>query len=334
MKEISFLTYLYSFNSVGYSAYGISYAGHGSGVNIVGPESWETSDYSPSEREKMQNIAWTIDGQVLHKISWIDTHIIPKHKGDYSSTKKVKNNFNFIFIGHSIGCHLIQRLCILRPDILRITKHILFLMPFIIFDPPLYYSQKVVLNTGARTQNIAFFVLDLIIRFAKCIPPKALEFYLKNGAGVEDEEGLLIARSLITSRAMARNFLRLGMEELRDVPQSLDEPGIRHLLRGGSGTSEVKHDSTKLAFLYCGGLNENQDQWCDATSHIRSVEDFIKREAQRNGSFSMIVKNNISYQHLETLQHDFVVHPEMVPPVINFCTENIQKNTQYIPSRL
>jgi len=197
---------------VGFSARGVSYAGHGVGEDIVGPDDLNLKDDDASNEK--QRISWTIDGQVEHKIQWIDQIIS-------SSMLDSNSNLKFIFIGHSIGCHLVQRLCVMRKDILSRTRNVIYLMPFTIFDPPIYF-QKCYLNFGARTQKVALSILDVSSRLAKRIPRSILNFYLEKVAGVHDGEGREIALNLIISPAMARNFLSLGLEELRDVPQIPD----------------------------------------------------------------------------------------------------------------
>ena len=37
------------------------------------------------------------------------------------------------------------------------------------------------------------------------------------------------------------------------------------------------------------------------------------------------IPNNIDPQYLENLSHDFVVHPEMIEPVVEFCIKCIEQ---------
>ena len=196
---------------VGFGARGVSYAGHGVGENIVNPSHNAHGDEYINQKKR---IAWTIDGQIEHKLQWMDQFCFLQNNSHNVPPK-------FIAIGHSIGCHLLQRLCILRKDFLNQVQHIIFLMPFTIFDPPLY-SQKVYLNTGARTEKLALSILDGATNVAKALPRTFLNFCLEKFAGVDDEDGRELSLNLITSPAMGRNFLTLGMEELRDVPQIPD----------------------------------------------------------------------------------------------------------------
>lgn len=81
--------------------------------------------------------------------------------------------------------------------------------------------------------------------------------------------------------------------------------------------------------LYC-GTEEVPDQWAPS-KHIR-----IFQEMQQNGK----IPKTISFQLIELLLHDFVVHPEMLPPVIDYCLScisisSIHKNEPvFLNSRL
>jgi hypothetical protein len=54
----------------------------------------------------------------------------------------------FVFVSHSIGAHLVQRLCVMREDILERTDLLVHLMPFIRFDP-CQAHKKTILSTVA-----------------------------------------------------------------------------------------------------------------------------------------------------------------------------------------
>ena len=64
--------------------------------------------------------------------------------------------------------------------------------------------------------------------------------------------------------------------------------------------------------LYCGS-DSSPDQWAP-TKHIDMLY-----ESQKSGR----IPKSISFTILENLQHDFVVHPEMISPVVNFCVSSI-----------
>ena len=40
------------------------------------------------------------------------------------------------------------------------------------------------------------------------------------------------------------------------------------------------------------------------------------------------IPNNIHTEYIEELRHDFVVHPDMIGPVVNFCVDSIKHRTQ------
>ena len=45
----------------------------------------------------------------------------------------------------------------------------------------------------------------------------------------------------------------------------------------------------------------------------------------RRMQLSSEIPNNINTQYLDDLSHDFVVHPEMIDPVTNFCVQSITR---------
>ena len=66
--------------------------------------------------------------------------------------------------------------------------------------------------------------------------------------------------------------------------------------------------------LYCGG----PDQWAP----YEHVEDL--KHLQERG----IVPQNITVVYHESLKHDFVVHSQMVPVVVDFCVRRILESDQ------
>ena len=265
----------------GYAVRAISYAGHGVGANIVGSESGLDND------GRSNAIVWTIDGQVEHKIQWIDGLLATDFNG-----RRKDNLPRFIFVSHSIGAHLVQRLCVIREDILQRTDMLVHLMPFIRFDP-CQAHKKTILSTVAHSPNAAVRFLWTASRLASKMPKSMLDKCLKYFAGVDDEEGRKLALELVCQPRMARNFLTLGMEEIRDVPERHDDESLRIIGR---------HCPT--AMLFCGG----PDHWAPHF-HLEELE-ALRKEGK--------LPKNIYTEYMDDLVHDFVVHVEMVKPVVDF----------------
>ena len=162
---------------------GVSYAGHGIDEEVIGTnndhmqsidgEQLDERMKSVGDRDdgKDMCIPWTMEGQgeeyilvwcqwcllhnvcaqgshiivisVMHKIKWIEW-IDKDWRQQYNTPTP-----NLVFITHSIGAHFVQTLLLRRPDILRRTLHVIHLMPFFRFHPPLF--QKLFLSSSARS---------------------------------------------------------------------------------------------------------------------------------------------------------------------------------------
>ena len=275
----------------GYAVRAVSYAGHGVGANIVGSENGLDND------GRSNAIVWTIDGQTEHKIQWIDQLLATDFNG------RSENDLpRFIFVSHSIGAHLVQRLCVIREDILQRTDLLLHLMPFIRFDP-CQAHKKTILSTVAHSPNAAVRFLWTASRLASKMPKSMLDKCLKYCAGVDDDEGRKLALELVCQPRMAQNFLTLGMEEIRDVPERHDDESLRII---------GKHCPT--AMLFCGG----PDHWAPHF-HLEELE-ALRKEGK--------LPNNIYTEYRDNLVHDFVVHVEMLEPVADFICKYITRNKQ------
>lgn len=274
---------------VGFAARGVSYAGHGIRNNITGAH----------DKLRENSIAWTVDGQVEHKIKWLD-FLSVQERFRSGTNKHTKIPFaRFVFLTHSIGSHLVNRLCLLRPDILQQTKLILHLMPFIRFDPPTL--QKWYLSTVARSSDAAVQLLRTMSKFASLIPTNILDFCMKNFSNIPDEEDRKLAMGLVTQPSMATNFLTLGCEELRDIPETEDMAAMR-----------IIGQKCQTCMLYCGA----PDQWAPF-SHIADIQDL-----QKKGS----IPENISITYMKELLHAFIIYPNMIPSVLDFVIQSVQKN--------
>lgn len=191
----------------GFAGRGISYAGHGVTKDIVTVEDYEypneSSSSSSSTRRNVQ-IPWTVNGQVEHKIAWLE------------SMKEELKGKKLIFLSHSIGAHLIQRLLVLCQDSWRLrTSAIIHWMPFIRMDAP--WQEKIKLDTAARYPD---FVIHCSRQLLSNVSRSMKESALADK--VLDKEGLDLAVNLVSHPTFVRNFFELGTEEIRDLPQLPD----------------------------------------------------------------------------------------------------------------
>jgi len=284
------------------------------------PPSSSTSDTSNSSRDlestiiRNTDISWTIEGQVEHKIAWVDLineEMIRLLQAKNTSGRKRPNDNHhhkhppktlpkLIFLTHSFGAHLVQQLLTLRADLLTQTQTIIHLMPFIRFDPP--PSQTKIISRIAQSPHLAIPFIQTLSRIASRLPPNLLDRCVEPAiSGVGDRK---LAIELARQPAFARNWLELGLREVREVPKAHDHATLRLI---------GNHCDT--AMLFVGG----PDIWAP-NFHLEELLEY-----QRRG----IIPSNINMEYNEKLLHDFVVHEEMIPPAIDFVLSAVLKE----PSR-
>lgn len=284
-----------------------------------------------------------------HKIAWVD-RILADFNNQYSREQSAPTNL--IFISHSIGAHLVQCLLLERPDILARTQHVIHLMPFFRFDPP--FMKKLMLSTVAKHHNIAIPVMTTAVRFASyTLPHKFVDICMKYIAGVECDKGRQIALDIFGSPNMVRNHLILGTQEVRGEPN----PRMRHLIFTlailkaeylSLLTFRTSRDTkceyiTSISIIYnvivqstfyflflpfqdialrlIGEVCSTSILFCDPDQWAPL---FHMEDLQRLQS-SLTIPRNIETQYLDGLSHDFVVHPEMLQPVVQFCIRCIEQ---------
>lgn len=81
---------------------------------------------------------------------------------------------------------------------------------------------------------------------------------------------------------------------------------------------------TPTSILFCGG----PDQWAPKF-HMEELH-MMQRQS--------LIPDNIHTEYIDSVRHDFVVHPEQVGPVISFCVDRIKyggnESGQHIRSKL
>ena len=114
--------------------------------------------------------------------------------------------------------------------------------------------------------------------------------------GLDCVNGRRIALDVFTHPRMVQNHLVLGFEEIRSLPELPNDVALRILGR------------CPTSILFCG----NPDQWAPK-AHMEELKE-LKRK-------SLI--NNIHFTYIQQLRHDFIVHPNMIEPVIDFVLAEI-----------
>ena len=208
---IPLLTQLVTSLGEGFAARGVSYAGHGTTSEICHVQNCDNQKQGRDPR-----IPWTVNGQMDHKMAWIDT--ILEQMTNHAVRLSTKDMQRFVFLTHSIGAHLVQRLLLLRPDILKKTQLVIHLMPFLRMDAP--QPQQTMLSAISNHSDQVILLAQTLSKVAKMIPPSWLDSCMRHL--VQDDEGRQVAISLLQQSDMAQNFFELGCAEIRDLPQVPD----------------------------------------------------------------------------------------------------------------
>jgi hypothetical protein len=215
----------------GFAARGVSYAGHS-------PDDEPLTNVEKSVPKENHNrdasILFTVDGQVRHKCAFMD-HVLSEYKllGGGQSDATLRSGQaqqlpRFIFLSHSVGAHMVERLCVLRQDILRRTVGIIHMMPFTRMKAP--PSQQYQLDTVAARPELVIAVGKGIMHVLQCLPKQLLDKLAKST--FEDDIGRDLAVRLLRQPTYAKSFFELGTEEIRDVPQNVDVSIHYLVLRG------------------------------------------------------------------------------------------------------
>jgi hypothetical protein len=190
----------------GFAIRGVSYAGHGITEETVHVEKYEQQQEGSSKRNVQ--IPWTVNGQIDHKIAWIASIMEQQQQ-------QQQHNTRLIFLSHSIGAHMVQRILVLRKDWRDRTTAILHWMPFIRMDAP--SGSQFVLDTAAHYPDV---VIGIGQRLLQATSRERMESLMKDM--VPDKEGCELAVNLVQHPTFVRNFFELGTEEIRDLPQLPD----------------------------------------------------------------------------------------------------------------
>jgi hypothetical protein len=274
---------------VGYAVRACSYAGHGIDPDVVKSDSRDC------------DISFTLKGQTAHKLEWIDM-ITKEWVETERNLKRCEFIPRIIFLSHSIGSYLVQRMCVLRSDILLRTEAIIHLMPFFRFDPYPKWK-KTYLSTVSKFPELAIFILRNCSRIASILPTAMVNIYLEQIAGVSLVEDRELARGLLINPDFARNFLTLGFEEIRDVPGSHDFAAMNLIGRFCS------------QYIFFCGDKINADQWCPQ-QHMEELE---------KAKTANLIPHNIFMKCEENLLHAFVVYPEMVGVVVDYVCDSVKQ---------
>ena len=270
-------------------------------------------------------VPWTVEGQVLHKIAYIDSLLSSIGKKNYryktfaqnQHAHKNEQNFEFskdlklILIGHSFGCHIIQRMCVLRPDILERVSGYLFLMPYIRTKPSSPMDQRK-LDFSGSLDELPIAVGTKLSRIVSSFPDSMVRNLIRKGlrdGSDSDGNGFFdganetivnVTASLLANSVYPRNFFELGLEEIRDIPNEIDVVAFRLLSSYRTRLSQKielrkqqqQQQHRPIFILYAG----DNDQWCPS---------FHGEEIKALQSANLLPRS-IRTTKMSGLRHDYV----------------------------
>lgn len=218
---ISFFEQILENLGPGFAVRGASNAGHSVDPRQINVEAEAvpanhstTSSAEEATAVPPQTMARTIDGQVHHKLAYIDGVI----QDLQARAARVSPPLKLIFVGHSIGCHFTQRILLLRLDLLERTTRCIFLMPFIRMDAPAPHQKF--LDWAAMHPKFSNRLLQRLSRLLALFPLRIVERLLTSL--MDKEEDCQFTAQLLRQPIFPRNFLGLGLEEILEVPQAAD----------------------------------------------------------------------------------------------------------------
>mmetsp|Transcript_22476 Transcript_22476/g.53048 ORF Transcript_22476/g.53048 Transcript_22476/m.53048 type:complete len:426 (+) Transcript_22476:95-1372(+) len=331
----------------GYCIRSLSHAGHGLKANRTsnGGDDHDNShlEDQPSPfridqdetRSASPLISWTVEGQVLHKIAFIDSLLSStteesRHKENNNQRVcRFETNPRFIFVGHSFGCHVVQRMCVLRSDILERTTGFLFLMPYIRTNPALSTERKK-LNFGGCYPEYLISLGTKVSRTLRFIPEDVVRGLIRKGLqgdSNENEDGNSDAESIanVTSKILRdplfpRYFFELGTEEIRDIPNEIDTTALRLLssrkpvlFQGATPEDTEFQAGASQRRLIC-ILYADDDQWCP-TVHGEEIG-----VLQSNNMLPLSIERT----KISGLRHDYVCQNQATrSEVYDWCISKI-----------
>ena len=221
-------------------------------------------------------------------------------------------------IGHSFGCQVIQRMCVLRPDILDRVSGFVFLMPYIRTKPSFAIDQRK-LDFGGSQPEFLTFIATKISETLKSCSESAVRNVVRrslDGGNGEDEKITSTTSRLIRNPVYPRNFFELGTEEIRDIPNEIDATAFlllssyrSSLLRGTKNSNRQHKRSTMeeeyrpISILHAG----DNDQW----SPSFHGDELVKLQSAN------ILPRSIKMTNISGLRHDYVCQGQPVRSKVN-----------------
>ena len=111
---------------------------------------------------------------------------------------------------------MVERMCLMRPDLLHQTLGVVHLMPFRQMKAP--YLHQWLLNHGASSPDTLITIAKSLMTILQRLPNS----WVDRLAPLDDATARDIAVQVVRQPTFAHHFLELGTEEIRNVPETLN----------------------------------------------------------------------------------------------------------------
>lgn len=213
-----------------------------------------------NDSHKKQSESYGFEFQICHKLEFImsvlNSNDITSSQSSttYSNNddRNISDDVDVMIISHSIGSYILLEALSRNEQLMRHTKHILFLMPFISWKSlPYFHRSKLstFLSLHEKSQNILSYLAGPLIKMSPTMRLRLLKSF--TGTGVEGDVIATVSNNMINKRII-KNFSMMGYEEVQAVRRNSARmlSLLEELDRGKSCGSK-----------HCFFLYTNDDDW-------------------------------------------------------------------------
>ncbi len=274
---LSFFQQLLQRLGPGFAARGIAHAGHSLHPERIAPGSRSTT------------VAWTVEGQSMHKAAYVD-HVLKEFR-EVAQKRRLARQPKLIFVCHSVGTFFTQQLLMRRADILARTELLIGLMPFIRMNAP--WKQQILMDTLAAYQAATIRIHELLSLALSKLPRSWVDRIMSSS--IPDSTARSVAIDLACQYHFVKSFFSLGLEEIRDLPETVNAAPLRQC---------------PTALLFAGN-----DQW--APEH--HLDDLQRLKEGK------LIPETVEWEYDPRLRHDFVVDDKQIEAALDFCEKHIRQ---------
>jgi pimeloyl-ACP methyl ester carboxylesterase len=177
--------------------------------------------------------SFNLEFQILHKLSFISS--VLDCSSDASSAEQL--DCEIMLIGHSIGAYMVIDALQRCEQLTFRTKHIVLLMPFISWSR-LPYLHRAKLSTYSTLHPISNRLLTSIASPVLKLEPCTKRKLVSRVTTLKGEPLKTVADGLMNMRLL-RNFLAMGIDEIRDVKTNQSRMSLLLETLDACGTANI-----------------------------------------------------------------------------------------------